>query len=73
MERLKAVLETYAGIAPQRHGGEVATLLHQGEHVSHAERHLHGMLQHLLAEAAEAGDLRSDVPPASSPSTAFTP
>ncbi|MGX1274509.1 TetR/AcrR family transcriptional regulator [Streptomyces phaeoluteigriseus] len=64
MERLKAVLEAYAGIARQPHGGELATLLHQGEHVTHAERHLHGMLQHLLAEAAHAGDLRSDVPPA---------
>lgn len=63
-ERLKAVLEAYAGIARQRHGGELAALLHQGEHVSHAERHLYDMLQHLLAEAAEAGDLRSDVPPA---------
>ncbi|MDQ0944000.1 TetR/AcrR family transcriptional regulator [Streptomyces sp. V1I1] len=64
VERLTAVLEAYAGIARQRHGGELAALLHQGEHVTHAERHLHGMLQHLLAEAVEAGDLRSDVPPA---------
>jgi AcrR family transcriptional regulator len=64
VERLKAVLEAYAGIARQRHGGELAALLHQAEHVSQAERHLHGMLQHLLAEAAAAGDLRDDVPPA---------
>jgi AcrR family transcriptional regulator len=64
VERLQAVLEAYAGIARQRHGGELAALLHQGEHVTHAERHLHGMFQHLLAEAAEAGDLRGDVPPA---------
>lgn len=64
MERLRAALEAYAGIARQRHGGELAALLHQGEHVTHAERHLHGMLQHLLAEAVEAGDVRSDVPPA---------
>ncbi|MFK0050383.1 TetR/AcrR family transcriptional regulator [Streptomyces sp. NPDC090741] len=64
VQRLTSVLETYAGIARQRHGGELAALLHQGEHLSDAERHLHGMLQHLLAEAAEAGDLRGDVPPA---------
>ncbi|MEU2117956.1 TetR/AcrR family transcriptional regulator [Streptomyces sp. NPDC016459] len=64
VERLRAVLEAYAGIARQRHGGELAALLHQGEHVPHAERHLTGLLQHLLAEAADAGDLRSDVPPA---------
>ncbi|UQW99302.1 TetR/AcrR family transcriptional regulator [Streptomyces sp. RerS4] len=64
MERVRAVLEAYAGIARQQHGGELAALLHQGEHVTHAEQHLHGMVQHLLAEAAEAGDLRGDVPPA---------
>ncbi|MGW7102893.1 SbtR family transcriptional regulator [Streptomyces sp. NPDC054838] len=58
------MLEAHAGIARQRNGGELAALLHQGEHLSHAERHLHDMLQHLLAEAAEAGDLRGDVPPA---------
>ncbi|MFF8265323.1 TetR/AcrR family transcriptional regulator [Streptomyces virginiae] len=64
LERLQAVLEAYAGIARQRHGGELAALLHQGGHVTHAERHLHGMLQHLIAEAGKAGDLRCDVPPA---------
>ncbi|MFD7323189.1 TetR/AcrR family transcriptional regulator [Streptomyces sp. NPDC059875] len=63
-ERLAAVLEAYAGIAQQRHGGELAALLHQGEHLTHAQRHLEGMLQHLLAEAAQAGDLRGDIPPA---------
>lgn len=63
-QRLKAVLEAYAGIARQRHGGELAALLHQGDHVTHAQRHLEGMVQHLLAEGARAGDLRDDVPPA---------
>ncbi|MEU9109926.1 TetR/AcrR family transcriptional regulator [Streptomyces xanthophaeus] len=63
MERLRSVLEAYTDIARQRQGGELAALLHQGEHLTHAERHLHGMLQHLLAETATAGDLRSDVPP----------
>ncbi|MGR4878097.1 TetR/AcrR family transcriptional regulator [Streptomyces sp. LARHCF249] len=61
LERLTAVLQAYAGIARQRHGGELTTLLHQGEHLTHAERHVHGMLQHLLAEA---DDVRRDVPPA---------
>lgn len=63
-QRLKAVLEAYAGIAQQRHGGELATLLHQGDHVTHAQRHLEGMLQHLVADGVQAGDLRDDVPPA---------
>ncbi|MBW5480562.1 TetR/AcrR family transcriptional regulator [Streptomyces bambusae] len=63
-ERLEAVLQTYAAIARQRHGGELATLLHQGEHVTHAERHLAGMVQALIAEGAAEGGLRADVPPA---------
>jgi AcrR family transcriptional regulator len=63
-ERLDAVLKAYAAIAQQRHGGELATLLHQGEHVTHAERHLAGMVENLVAEGAAAGDLRGDVPPA---------
>ncbi|WP_343234660.1 hypothetical protein [Streptomyces sp. ICC1] len=62
--RLAAVLEAYAGIAQQRHGGELAALLHQGDHITHAQQHLEGMLQNLLAEGARAGDLRDDVPPA---------
>lgn len=64
VERLAAVLEAYAGIARQRHGGELAALLHQGEHVTHAQRHLEGMLQELVAEGVQAGGLRGDVPPA---------
>ncbi|MEU1940850.1 TetR/AcrR family transcriptional regulator [Streptomyces coeruleorubidus] len=63
-ERLEAVLRSYAAIARQRHGGELATYLHQGEHITHAERHLTGIVEDLIAEGAQAGDLRSDVPAA---------
>ncbi|MDG9710646.1 TetR/AcrR family transcriptional regulator [Streptomyces sp. DH10] len=63
-ERLEAVLRSYAAIARQRHGGELATLLHQGEHITHAERHLTGIVEDLIAQGAQAGDLRSDVPAA---------
>lgn len=63
-ERLEAVLRSYAAIARQRHGGELAVLLHQGEHITHAERHLTGIAEDLIAEGAQAGDLRADVPPA---------
>ncbi|MDQ0904235.1 AcrR family transcriptional regulator [Streptomyces canus] len=62
-ERLEAVLRSYAAIARQRHGGELAALLHQGEHITHAERHLTGIVEDLIAEGAQAGDLRADVPP----------
>jgi AcrR family transcriptional regulator len=63
-ERLGAVLRSYAHIARQRRGGELAALLHQGEHITHAERHLTGIVEDLIAEGAQAGDLRSDVPAA---------
>ncbi|MFD7409349.1 TetR/AcrR family transcriptional regulator [Streptomyces sp. NPDC059866] len=63
-ERLEAVLKAYAAIAQQCHVGELATLLHQGEHITHAERHLAHMVETLVAEGAAAGDLRGDVPPA---------
>ncbi|MBD0338797.1 MAG: TetR/AcrR family transcriptional regulator [Thermoleophilia bacterium] len=63
-ERLAAVLETYADI---RHGsgrhGELADLLHRGEHVAGAERRLHEIVRALIAEGAEAGELRNDVAP----------
>ncbi|KUM67271.1 TetR/AcrR family transcriptional regulator [Streptomyces curacoi] len=63
VERLGAVLAAYAEIARRRHGGELAAVLHQGEHVSHAEHHLAQLIQGLIAEAADSGDLRKDVPP----------
>ncbi|MEU4467444.1 TetR/AcrR family transcriptional regulator [Streptomyces sp. NPDC024017] len=63
-ERLEAVLRSYAAIARQRHGGELAALLHQGEHITHAERHLTGIAEDLIAEGAQTGDVRADVPPA---------
>jgi AcrR family transcriptional regulator len=62
IQRLKAVLEAYADIARRRHGGELATLLHQGEHVTHAERHLAHLIQALITESAQAEDVRDDIP-----------
>jgi AcrR family transcriptional regulator len=62
-ERLAAVLETYALISFEHHGTELAALLHRGEHVAKAERHLTGFIRDLIAEGAQAGDLRNDVAP----------
>lgn len=62
-ERLQAVLTAYAAISGQHHGNELAALLHQGEHVVRAQRHLRGLVAGLIAEAADAGELRSDVAP----------
>jgi AcrR family transcriptional regulator len=62
-KRLQAVLEAYALIQHEHHGTELAALLHQGEHVAHAQQHLNHLIQDLLTEVATTGDLRNDVPP----------
>lgn len=69
-ERLAAVLETYAGIQRDRirhHallGPEVGALLHRHHHVADAHQQVTDLLRDLLAEAARAGLVRADVPPA---------
>ncbi|MGW7056119.1 TetR/AcrR family transcriptional regulator [Streptomyces sp. NPDC054887] len=63
-ERLRAVLAAFADITRRRHGGDLSALLHQGDHVTHAEQHLTHMLESLIAEGAASGGLRDDVPPA---------
>jgi AcrR family transcriptional regulator len=64
--RLEAVLHAYALIQQQsaqhhRHGADLAALLHRDHHVAHARQHLHELFRELLADAAEAGDVRTDV------------
>jgi AcrR family transcriptional regulator len=63
-ERLEAVLEAYALIHYQHHGTVLAALLHQGEHLAHANQQLNELIRGLLAEAATAGAIRDDVDPA---------
>jgi AcrR family transcriptional regulator len=62
-QRLHAVLEAYALIQHQHHDDDTAAFLHRGEHVTQAQQHLLGFLAHLLAQAAQAGDIRDDVAP----------
>jgi AcrR family transcriptional regulator len=62
-ERLEAVLQAYALIQHTHHGTELATLLHQGEHIARAQQQLHSFVSDLLAAGAEAGDIRDDVAP----------
>ncbi|HEY3054351.1 MAG TPA: TetR/AcrR family transcriptional regulator [Thermoanaerobaculia bacterium] len=62
-ERLEAVLETYAFISREHHGTELAALLHRGEHVARAQKHLRQLIRDLLTEGAEAGVIRDDVAP----------
>jgi AcrR family transcriptional regulator len=67
-ERLEAVLEAYALISHERFshehpGPELAALLHRGVHMTGAQEQVHDMIQDLLTEAAETGDVRDDVAP----------
>jgi AcrR family transcriptional regulator len=65
-ERLHAVLETYALIAHEshpHHHNELAALLHGDEPVAQAQRQLTELIRALLRDAAEAGHVRSDIPP----------
>jgi AcrR family transcriptional regulator len=65
-DRVAAVLEAYARVMREtrtHHGTELATVLHQDQHVADAQRRLHGMIRDLLADAAQAGTVRGDVTP----------
>jgi AcrR family transcriptional regulator len=61
--RLEGVLKAYADISYQRHDSELAALLHRGEHVVEAQRHLRDLIRDLIVEGAEAGELRDDIAP----------
>jgi AcrR family transcriptional regulator len=68
-ERLEAVLEAYALINHSSHGHhdtDLGAFLHRdsGDHLAHAHRHLQQLVQELLTAAAQAGDVRADIPPA---------
>jgi AcrR family transcriptional regulator len=65
-QRLEAVLSTYALICHDSHGHhdtELAALMHRDEQVARAEQQLRAMIRSLLAEAADAGQVRDDVTP----------
>lgn len=65
LQRLRAVLETYALIINQTrgyHDGELAASLHRDQHVNQAEHHLRHMVQGLLIDATKTGEIRDDIP-----------
>ena len=65
-QRLEAVLEAFAFLQHDirvAHCTELAAHLHRGEHVAHAQHHVRGLVRDLVADAGEAGDVRSDVVP----------
>jgi AcrR family transcriptional regulator len=64
-ERLEAVLREFATIAFRRgrHDAELVTLLHRDKHVARVRRQVRDLVRGLIAEAADAGDVRSDIAP----------
>ncbi|WP_147942932.1 TetR/AcrR family transcriptional regulator [Microbispora sp. CSR-4] len=62
--RLRAALRAFAEIqhhSARHHGGELAALLHRGEHVDRARHRLREFVENLITEAARDGDVRDDV------------
>lgn len=66
-ERLKAVLEAYAHLHQHRrqdhHGAELVSFLHAAGNLAPAQHELHTLIRDLIADAARAGDIRTDVTP----------
>jgi AcrR family transcriptional regulator len=61
LEKLAAVLRTYALIGYRHHGTDLAGALHRGPHMAEAEQHLHSLIRDLIADSARAGAARADV------------
>jgi AcrR family transcriptional regulator len=61
-ERLSAVLREYARLSVERHGEELATLLHRAAHAGKAQLQLRELVRRLVADGAKAGNFRDDVP-----------
>ena len=65
-ERLGSVLEAYALLSRRARGHDdagLADLLHRDERLGGAHRQVQEMIRDLVAAAAEAGEVRNDVPP----------
>jgi AcrR family transcriptional regulator len=63
-ERLGAVLEAYAAMSYDSrgdHDAELATVLHRDEQVMRAEKQLLDLISGLLTEAAQSGEVRTDM------------
>ena len=61
--RLEAVLEFYAVMHHEHQVAELAALVHRGEHLTRAHRQLSAFVRDLLVEAAQVGQVRTDVAP----------
>ena len=62
-QQLQAMLYAYADRTHERpHSTELSALLHRGPHVDQAHRQLSALLEDLLSKAAQAGQIRGDIP-----------
>ena len=61
--RLSDVLERYALNRHEHSGHDLAGLLHQGEHMAHAESALASFIEELIDDGVEAGHIRDDIAP----------
>lgn len=61
--RLEAVLTAYAQLSYAHADDELSAFLHSGPHVGEVEQHLHEVVRDVIAEAAQAGDVRTDITP----------
>ncbi|MGN9777661.1 TetR/AcrR family transcriptional regulator [Micromonospora sp. H33] len=60
--RLQVVLTAYARLSQHRHGGDLAALLHRSDHTTEAHAQLNTLLRELITDAAEGGQIRTDIP-----------
>jgi AcrR family transcriptional regulator len=63
-DRLTAVLQTYARMLRVHHGHPLAAILHHGEHLVPERGALRDFVAGVISDAAAAGEVRTDVPPA---------
>ena len=61
LDRLRAVLETFAMLSRPHRTTELAEVLHSRDHVTHAERHLHDFVAELVDDGVADGVVRSDL------------
>lgn len=61
-ERLESVLETYALIAHEYHGHDLATVVHRQDHDGGAQHQLRDLVRRLIDEAVASGEVRADTP-----------
>jgi hypothetical protein len=63
VERLAAMLESYAMSIHAHGSSELGAVLHRGEHVIRAHRALEHSIRDVVAEGANAGEFRTDASP----------